>query len=166
MSKTTVIVTVVAILIAFFLSPFRATDVSELLPVQTLCLTKEDGLCCLTTESGLMGRGLDPVGAIVDLQRTAPGVVVLSTTRTLVADDGAAEFLKPLLFLEELRPGTELYRSVEPIDPRDAADYLSRHGVETTVSRAQAAYLAGEEYPLPSLVGGEGRYHIIEPEGA
>ncbi len=160
--KITAIVTVLAILAALLFSPFGATDVSELLPVQTLCLRSVDGLCRLETDSGLMGQGTEPAAALEDLMRTAPGVVILSTTRQLVVEDGAADYFVPLLKMDVLRPGTELYHAPVPIDAQDASDYLSRHGVQATVSRAQAAVLEGKNYPLPALVGGEGRYRIVD----
>lgn len=160
--KLTGIMIVLAILAALVFSPFGATDVSELLPVQTLCLRTADGLCRMETDSGLMGQGKDVAAALEDLKRTAPGVVILSTTRQLVVEDAAAKYFVPLLRLDVLRPGTELYHAPLPIDACDASDYLSRHGVQSTVSRAQAAVLEGKNYPLPALLGGEGRYYIVD----
>lgn len=159
--KITGIVTVICIGLALLLSPFGRTDVAELLPVQTLCLRQEAGQCCLVTDGGLMGQGGNPEEALYDLRRTAPGKVVFSTTRQLVVEDSGAAYFKPLLNLEALRPGTELYWADGPVDPADAAGWLDRHGVNTTVSRVQAAWLAGERVSLPLLVGGEGRYEII-----
>lgn len=156
------VVTALAVLAALLFSPFGATDVSELLPVQTLCLRRTEGLCRLETDSGLMGQGADPAAALLDLQRTAPGVILLSTTRCLVVEDAAAGYFVPLLNMEVLRPGTELYHAPQSVSAPDCADYLSRHGVKTTVSGAQAALLEGSAYPLPALVGGDGRYEIVE----
>lgn len=159
--RGTVWIAVLAVLLALLLSPFASTDVSELLPVQTLCLCTQGGMCRLETEQGLYGLGATPEQALRELERTAPGAVVLSTTRQLVVEDAAAEFFLPLLRMDVLRPGTELYHAPAPIDPADAADFLSRHGVDATVSRAKAAALVGEAYPIPMLVGGEGRYRIV-----
>ena len=160
--KVSGIVTVIAILLALLLSPFERTDVAELLPVQTLCLRQEEGQCLLLTDGGLMGQGVTPEKALSDLRRTAPGKVVFSTTRQLVVEESGAEFFKPLLDLDALRPGTEVYWAKEPVDPADAASWLDRHGVNATVSRLQAAWLTGEREMIPLLTGGEGRYEIIE----
>ena len=159
--KISGIVTVICIVLALLLSPFSRTDVAELLPVQTLCLYQEADMCTLLTDGGLMGQGADPEEALSDLQRTAPGKVILSTTRQLVVEERGSEFFRPLLDLEVLRPGTEVYLSNQPVDPADAAGWLNRHGVNTTVSRVQAAWLTGEPISLPRLTGGEGRYEII-----
>lgn len=160
--KVTGIVTVIAIALALLFSPFQSADVAELLPVQTLCLRQQDGLCRLETDGGLMGKGVDPAKALADLERTAPGKVLLSTTRQLVVEEGAATYFKALLDLNALRPGTELYRAKQPVDAADASSWLSRHGVNVTVSHVQAAWLTGEAVELPLLVGGEGRYNVIE----
>ena len=160
--KITGIVTVVCIVLALLLSPFARTDVAELLPVQTLCLRQEGEWCQLVTDGGLLGQGTGPEDALADLQRTAPGKVIFSTTRQLVVEESGEKYLKPLLDQEALRPGTEVYRSQQPIDPADAALWLNRHGVNTTVSRLQAAWLTGEAISLPLLTGGEGRYEVIE----
>lgn len=159
--KITGIVTVICIGLALLLSPFSRTDVAELLPVQTLCLYQEAGVCTLLTDGGLMGQGADPEEALADLRRTAPGKVVFSTTRQLVVEESGGAYLESFLGLEALRPGTEVYWAEDPIDPADAAEWLNRHGVNTTVSRVQAAWLAGESVSLPRLTGGEGRYKII-----
>jgi len=159
--KITGIVTVIAIALALLLSPFSRTDVAELLPVQTLCLRQEAGVCQLVTDGGLTGQGADPEEALADLQRTAPGKVILSTTRQLVVEESGEAYFKPLLDMEALRPGTEVYWTAEPVDPADASPWLNRHGVNTTVSRVQAAWLTGEPISLPHLEGGEGRYEII-----
>jgi len=159
--KISGIVTVIAILLALLLSPFSRTDVAELLPVQTLCLRQEEGQCLLLTDGGLMGQGADPEEALADLQRTAPGKVVFSTTRQLVVEESGSDYFKPLLDLEALRPGTEVYWAHQPVDPADASGWLNRHGVNTTVSRLQAAWLTGERVTIPRLTGGEGRYEVI-----
>lgn len=160
--KVSGIVTVIAIVLALMFSPFQRADVSELLPVQTLSLRQEEGMCCLETDGGFMGEGLNPKAALADLERTAPGKVLLSTTRQLVVEESGGAYFKALLDLEALRPGTELYRAEQPVDAADASSWLNRHGVNITVSRVQAAWLTGEPVELPLLTGGEGRYKIVE----
>ncbi len=149
---------------ALLFSPFQRTDVSELLPIQTLSLRVSDGWCLLETNSGFWGQGKSLVMALEDLKRSAPGVVELSTAKQLVIGAGAENFAGELLHLEVLRPGTELYQGAADIDVTDADAFLSRHHVEATVARARAAQLRGEELELPTLTGGEGRYRIIDRE--
>ena len=149
---------------ALLFSPFHRTDVSELLPIQTLSLRVSDGWCLLETDSGLWGQGRSFAFALEDLKRTAPGVVELSTAKQLVICAGAEGYADELLSTEVLRPGTELYQGAADVDVTDADAYLSRHHVEATVARARAAQLRNEELKLPTLTGGEGRYRIIDRE--
>ncbi len=145
---------------AVLLTPFHSRDAAKLKPVQALCLDVQGGACVLETDGGLYGMGADPTQAVADLEKAAPGTVVLSTARQLVVTDAAAHLLQPLLELEVLHPGTALYRADGPVDVGDAAEYLNRCGSGVTVTRLQAAMLAGETVSLPRLTGGEGRYYI------
>ena len=151
---------IAALSAAVLLTPFHSRDAAKLKPVQALCMDARDGVCILETDNGLYGRGTDPAQAVADLEKTAPGIVVLSTARQLVVTDRAAGFLRPLLELEVLHPGTALYCAGSPVDVKDAAEYLDRRGSSITVTRFQAAALAGEAVELPRLTGGEGRYYI------
>lgn len=151
---------IAALAAAVLLTPFHSRDAAKLKPVQALCLDLRDGKCILEADNGLYGLGPDPAQAVADLERTAPGVAVLSTARQLVVTDAAAAYLRPLLELEVLHPGTALYGSEGPVNVEDAADYLNRRGSGVTVTRVQAALLAGETVRLPRLTGGEGRYYI------
>ena len=151
---------IAALAAAILLTPFQSRDAAGLLPVQTLCMYADGGVCVLKTDSGLYGAGADPAQAVADLEKTAPGNIVLSTARQLVVADSAMACLRPLLELEVLHPGTSLYRTAAAIDVGDAAAFLNRHGSGVTVTRAQAAYLSGETVTLPLLAGGDGRYSI------
>ncbi len=155
-------VTAVLIGATLLFSPFQRTDVSELLPIQTLSLRVSDGWCLLETDSGLWGQGRSFASALEDLKRTAPGVVELSTAKQLVVCAGAEKYADELLSMDVLRPGTELYEGAADVDVTDADVYLSRHHVEATVARARAAQLRNEELQLPILTGSKGRYQIID----
>lgn len=152
---------IAALAAAVFLTPFHSRDAAKLLPVQTLSMYGQNGFCVLKTDNGLYGSGKTPAEAVADLEKTAPGTVVLSTARQLVIADCEAVYLRPLLDLEVLHPGTALYAADDPVDPADAAAFLDRCGSGLTVSRYQAAVLAGEAIALPRLTGGEGRYSIL-----
>ena len=152
---------IAALAAAVFLTPFHSRDAAKLLPVQTLAMSGQDGLCVLKTDNGLYGTGKTSAEAVADLERTAPGTVVLSTARQLVVADSGAGDLGSLLALEVLHPGTALYAAEGPVDPADAAAFLNRCGSCLTVTRYQAAALAGEAVALPRLTGGEGRYSIL-----
>lgn len=153
---------IVAIAAALLFSPFVSRDVGKLVPVQTLCMKLDGGLCRVETDGGLYGLGTDPARAIADLERTAPGLVTLSTARQLVVEDEVLDRLRSLAFLEALHPGTEVYRSPDSIDSADVTPFLNRHASGVSVGHIQSVFLTGGEPVLPCLVGGEGRYQILD----
>ena len=138
------------ILLALLCAPFTRQDISELLPVQTLSLSRSDGVYCLQTDSGYYGRGGTLARALADLHRCAPGVV----------EQACVMALPELIRLQVLRPATQVYVSLRAVSAPDAGDFLSRHSSAVTLSRVQAGLLRGEPAVLPELRGGEGRYWL------
>ena len=160
MKKT--IPAVCAFAAVLMLSPFHSRDAAKLIPVQTLSVRMDGDLCLVESDSGQHGRGIDPRNALSDLERTAPGILILSTARQIVVDESAMAALEELIFLDDLHPGTEVYDSAAPINAVDATPFLNRHASGVSISRLRSAYLTGEAIRLPCLTGGEGRYRIDE----
>ncbi len=151
-----------AIAAAVLLSPFRSEDAHKRIVVQTLCIWKDSGTYLVQADDGLYGRGADPAAAFADLERTAPGLPTLSTARQLVVSETAADRLEALIFLDCLHPGTEVYRSAEPLDAGDVTDFLNRHATGVSIKNLRAAALTGEPLCLPRVTGSEGRYRICD----
>ena len=148
------------ILLALLCAPFTRQDISELLPVQTLSLSRSGGVYCLQTDSGYYGRGGTLARALADLHRCAPGVVELATARQLVVEQACVTALPELIRLQVLRPATQVYVSPRAVSAPDAGDLFSRHSSAVTLSRVQAGLLRGEPAVLPELRGAEGRYWL------
>ena len=147
-----------AVLILF--SPFAMRDVAEILPVETLVLSREDDGCRLTTDLGYYGLGQTPKEALENLLETAPGKIVLSTTRSLVVQ--AKEELYGLLKLDALRPGTAIFYTRGGVDASDCNQYVSRHRGNATLGKYLACLATGEILPVPVLEGENGRYSLAE----
>ena len=150
-----------AVALALLCAPFSSQDVSELLPVQTLSLSRaEGGGYRIGTDGGLQGLGQTLPQAVDNLRQCAPGVAVLATARQLVVERSCLSALPELIRMEILRPATQVYCAPEAVSAEDAADYLSRHCSEVTLSRIQAGLLRSEPVRLPLLLGQEGRYQL------
>ena len=107
--------------------PTRGTDVGELLPVELISLTMEDGMVVASADTGDSGTGTDIASAMEDLRAGAAGEVFLETADYLLLQ---AEFLGVRESLQTwFRPGTLVYAVEAPVDPQPAATYLrSRTG--------------------------------------
>ena len=161
MKRIKTVFALLAIASALLFSPFQSRDAEKLIPVQTLCVRIEDGAWIVETDGGQTGYGADPKQALADLERTAPGILTLSTARQIVAT-GVEDGLEQLVFLETLHPGTEVYCSDAPIDAGDVTPFLNRHADGISISRLRAAFLTEEPIRLPRIEGNEGRYRLLE----
>ena len=161
MKRMRTVFALLAVAAALLLSPFHSRDAEKLIPVQTLCVHVEEGVWIVGTDGGLFGRGADPGSALADLERTAPGILTLSTARQIVVS-GVEAGLEELVFSEALHPGTEVYDSAAPVDAGDVTPFLDRHADGISISRLRAAFLTGEPVRLPRIEGDGGRYRICE----
>ena len=146
------------ILLILLFSPFARRDVAEILPVETLVLSQQGEDCRLSTDLGYYGIGATPKQALENLLETAPGKIVLSTTRSLVVE--AKETLYGLLKLDALRPGTALFFTRQPVDAGDCNLYVSRHRGDATIGKYLACLTTGEILAVPVLEGENGRYRL------
>ena len=162
MKRIKTALTAAALAAALLLSPFHSRDAAKLIPVQTLCICADGGEYRVQSDADLFGRGTDPARTFADLERTAPGRPTFSTARQSVVAENAMHRLPELVFLDFLHPGTEVYRSADPVDAEDVTDFLNRHASGVSVSRLRSAVLAGGPVELPTVEGEEGRYRIRE----
>jgi len=149
-----------ALLMAVFLiaaawvyHPVAATDLDDLIPVETLWITVEEGSLAVNGKD-VSGKGGDWQSAMEDLEASAEGTVFLQTVDRIVVSEKAANCLKALREDERLRPSIRLYLL------RGAADesldaFTAAHGSEATVEN-------GKEPPL--ILEEEGRYRLAGAE--
>lgn len=136
--------------------PFQSSDVAQLVPVETLVVSMDQGEVVLNG-GACQGRGATWQEAWSDLQKGAAGTVFLGTAEQVVLTGGAAELLPDAAWCEGLRPAATVCVCPGPApEPEEAAAYLGAHNGGVTLQSVQAALLAGEAIELPVLINGEG----------
>ena len=136
--------------------PFQSSDVAQLVPIETLVVSLDDGWIILDGGETL-GRGKNWEEAWEDLHHGADGRVFLGTVEQVVLSGAAVELLSETAWNEELRPAATVCTALgsEP-DPKEATAYLSAHQGGVTLQQVRAALLKGESIKLPILVETEG----------
>ena len=137
--------------------PFQSSDVAELVPVQALVVSMDDGRVYLDG-GGCLGVGEDWEGALEDLNKSAEGHVFLSTADHVVLCGGAVSLLQQVADSEVLRPAASVCVCPEGvIDAKTAAKYLSAHddGI-VTLQQVRALHLRPGKVELPRLIQTQG----------
>ena len=94
---------------AAFYAPHASNELGSLIPVETLCIDRADGMLRVRGEE-VEGRGATWEAAMDDLIATADGAVFLETAeRIVLAEDCAAAALPQLLGDSRIRPSAQLY---------------------------------------------------------
>lgn len=151
---------IAALALALFCAPFARRDTAALLPVQTVCLSRDADGYLLQTDGGLQGRGTTVADALASLHATAPGDVVLATARQLVVQERCLPALPELLRLRVLRPATQICCARAALSPDRIGAFLAAHPSGITLSQVEAALLRLEPLPLPRLLSEEGRLRL------
>ena len=136
---------------AIFL-PTRGTDVGELLPVELITVTREDGVVVVAADTGDAGRGDTIAEAMKDLRGGASGEVFLETADYLLLSEdfwGSQESLSGWF-----RPGTLVYAVKEQVDAEKAAEYLRCRTGGVPLNRLR------NTAPLETLVQSGGRVKL------
>ena len=138
------------------LLPFESRDVAQLVPVEALVVSVEQGAVKLDG-GDCRGCGADWDEALEDLRRGADGTVFLGTAEQVVVAESAIGLLPDVIRCEALRPAAVLCvcRGEIP-SAKEAAAYLSAHNAGMTLRRVQALMLEGRGVELPVLQKTEG----------
>lgn len=142
--------------------PFSGSDVSELVPVEALVVTREQGQ--VVVEGGACrGRGATWAAALQDLRQGADGRAFLSTAEQIVLCGAAKELLEDVIADAKLRPAACvcLCEGGTPA-PERAAAFLRKKS-DVTLRRLRAAQLRGEAVELPVLIQWEGGLRLERP---
>ena len=145
--------------------PFARHDVAQLVPVEALVVSLENGTIVLDG-GDCRGTGATWEDAWEDLLHGAEGTAFLSTTEYIVLSGGAVNLLPKVAWSEELRPAAAVCTSLGNIPEADkTAKYLSAHPSDVTLNHVRAALLQEERIQLPVLVetgGGLRLYGTID----
>lgn len=142
--------------------PFSGSDVSELVPVEALVVTREQGQ--VVVDGGdCQGRGATWAAALQDLRQGADGRAFLSTAEQIVLCGAAKSLLEDVIEDPELRPAASvcLCRGELP-EPERAAAFLRKKN-DVTLRQLRAAKLRGETVELPVLIQSEGGLRLERP---
>lgn len=114
-----------ALVAAALVFPGEGTDIGELLPVELVSLTVEQGEIVARTDTGNFGIGKTLSDAMEDLKAGAPGKVFLETADYLLLAPQTEENWNGLN--DWFRPGTLIFGVGENVNPEEAAAFLRSH---------------------------------------
>jgi len=136
--------------------PFESSDVAQLVPIQALVVSAQDGKVVL--DGGpCRGIGADWNSAWQDLQQSAEGHVFLGTADHVVLCGTAVELLPHVVKNKTLRPAASVCVCRDGVPKaEDAAAYLSAHSGGVTLQQVRALQLRTGSVRLPELVHAEG----------
>lgn len=92
----------IVILALLFFAPVEQLDVAKLEPVQTVAISFEEDNVILQTDTENAGKGTDTAQAILELEKTTPGVIYLDTAQYLLVTEEAIPYVDALR--SSLRP--------------------------------------------------------------
>ena len=144
-------IAVVAILALLSVTPFQATDISKLAPVEVVWLAEENGQILLVTDTEDVGRGANVMEVLSDMKSTATGTIFLDTADYLIVEVGAEKFLDQVADI--LRPSCMLCQANQMPDLEEAADFFSVHKWDVTLRQWQ-----NERIALPMFIEEERRF--------
>lgn len=131
------------------LLPFEGSQISQLSPVEILCLYRQEDGVLAVCDGGIAAKGETVLQAVENLHTSAPGRLFLDTVDHVVCAglDPEAETL-----LEAgLRPAVSIYTADHPPeDLKILAKYLQVHGGGVTLGRLEEQPHA----PVPRLQTG------------
>ncbi len=144
-----------ALAIAFAVSPFTATDVGKLRPVEVVRLTQRGGQVLLQTDTGDEGIGEDVDAALENLKESTAGDIFLETADHLLVEPGCAAWIKPLSM--HLRPSCSICWQTGELELEDAAEFLSIHRPQMTLQAWR-----GGNGKIPSLRIQKERMELVQ----
>lgn len=138
------------------LLPFESSDVAQLVPVQALVVSMENGKVVMDGGECL-GIGEDWDSAWQDLRQSADGHVFLGTADHVVLCGDAVSLLPQLVGSEAVRPAASVCACPDSVpDADDAAAFLSAHDGGVTLQQIRALQLRPGKMQLPQLVETQG----------
>lgn len=146
------------------LLPFQSSDVAELVPVQALVVSMEEGGVVLDG-GDCLGVGSDWEAAWEDLRLGAGGHVFLGTVDHVILCGEAVELLPRVLESAVLRPAASVCVSPEGVpNAKLAAEYLAAHDGGITLQQVRALQLRPGQIELPRLVETQEGLRLYEQE--
>lgn len=143
------------------LLPFKATDVADLLPAQTVFILKDGSRYTVDVGAGVRAVGDTLKSALDALQEQTAGTVYFGTCEQLVLMGDTEELLPQIAAEPEFRPAAGVYTVSEMPDPDAVTDYLGKHHGDLTLCEVKAALAEGTPVSPPRLVPVGGGWRIL-----
>lgn len=139
---------------AVLLFPSReGTELGELLPVELICISREENQTAVRTDTGDCGKGRTLAEAVEDLKQHAAGTIYLDTADYVIL----SREIPWQELLRVLRPSTEVCYGEEIGDLQEAAAWLRIHSPEVSFRDLRSGLGT-----IPELQEKEGRLHLEE----
>jgi hypothetical protein len=168
MRKWIILLSVTVALSMFGLLPAKSQEVSDLLPCQTLLVSRHGNVIQIAGDGGVQGTGADWDAAMDALFETAPGTLFLGTVSAVVFTDGASDLIPIVMEDRRLRPAARVLITDDGLTP-DEADgitaFLKAHTAAPTLANLRTASAEGEARPEVRLYRMEGRYRLGQNVG-
>lgn len=142
--------------------PAEPRALGDLLVVEALVASEENGVVTVDGGKGLMGRGGTWAEAVDDLRQTANGDAFLDTAGHILLKEEAMGRLDEVLDDRRLRPAARVYLAQGSPTADGVVEFLRSRQGSVTIRDLQAAWLEGRTVTLPVLREEEGRYRLAE----
>ncbi len=127
------IILYLVILALLFLVPVERLDVAKLEPVQTVAISKENGMILLQTDTKDTGRGQTAKDALRDLEERTSGVIYLDTAEYLLVTEEALDSVDALDAYLSRKVRVSLWDGKGSVE--EAARYLRVHGTHPKIDQ-------------------------------
>lgn len=145
------------------LIPFQSRNIADLIPVETLLVTVEQGEVRLDGKD-CHGRGSTWADAVQDLGQSAAGTVFLGMVDRIVLCGQTHDILSQAISDRQLRPAAEVCVCADEItDVEQLSSFLAAHRTGLTLQRIRARALRGEPVAFPLLIQTEGGLRLYAP---
>ena len=162
MKKFAMVAVALAALTYFGMLPFHANDVSRLLPVETVIVTRAGDQYRVDVGAGVRAIGRTLAEALDKLKEQVSGVIFFQTAEQVIVEEQAAQVVDELLDESRFRPAAGIYLTPEQhLDAQSVSRYLSARHTPLTLSEAKAARAEGKNFDLPRLLPMDGGYCLV-----
>ena len=162
MKKLCIVVLILAGLGYIGLLPFQAHDVAELLPVETVIVTKAGDRYRVDIGAGVRALGSTLAEALDHLKEQVSGFVFFQTAEQVIVQEDAADAVVEAEQESRFRPSAGLYRTdAQDLDAHAVSRYLQTRHTAMTLGEALAESLQGQSPQLPKLVETGGGYRVV-----
>lgn len=163
MKKLFWILAVLALLVSLGLLPFSATDVAELLPAQTVIITRSGDQYTVDIGAGVRAVGKTVKAALEALKQEVSGAVFFGTAEQVILHQSAADAVEQVVTEPAFRPAAAvLLTGDDDLDAQAVTDYLAARPDTLSIGEARGRLLQGEALCLPRLIRTDGGYRVIE----